>query len=233
MTRSIPVVRPYTLPELPLNPHDWTGLYFNGASKAYVNCGNDASLSIVNNITIIVSILPQFPIDAECMIISRESLPPPSFANNWRFMAKIFLGGGGINWGFYANAAFVGESDSLVPLAINKLYRLAVTYDQVNVKMYTEGLLTNTDPKTDVLPTNDNVTIGQGTGGGQAFYTGIIYYGIIIAQVLTQNQINDIITGRILPTQFDCRLWHDYRLGHANDLSGNNNHGRIVNAVFV
>ncbi len=56
---------------------------------------------------------------------------------------------------------------------------------------------------------------------------------MIISQVLTQSQIQDLHYGRNLPTQFDCRLWSDFRLGHTLDLSGKINNGLTTSTRFV
>lgn len=71
-------------------------------------------------------------------------------------------------------------------------------------------------------------------GGSTLNFKGTIYYVAYFNGKITTDNISDIGLGRILPTQFDCRLWHDYRLGHARDLSGNNNHGTLNgNVRFV
>lgn len=70
--------------------------------------------------------------------------------------------------------------------------------------------------------------------GPNRFLFGDMYDAVLIGANLSNSQVQDIMYGRRLPTEFDCRLWHDYRLGHTIDLSGNGNHGTIVgNVRFV
>lgn len=65
-------------------------------------------------------------------------------------------------------------------------------------------------------------------------FSGNLYDVMLIATNVKDSQAKDIRYGRIPPTNFDCRLWQNYRLGHSLDLSNYKNNGIIDgNVRFV
>lgn len=220
--RSIPVTRPY---KLPLESNEWGGALFDSGS--YIRKTSPSNIP-TQNITLLTSvkILGFF---------------------NWNNFVQdsYWVTAGRIAWLLFADSSgqiIAGVSDAtpiqynaVVVGSIGKTYKdritmLGHTYDGNAVKVYIDGVLKTTVVKAGlVFDVPVNVSSGN-TGQGYQ----IQYDMMIFGQVLTEAQQQDLMYGRILPTQFDCRLWHDYRLGHARDLSGNGNHGTLNgNVRFV
>jgi hypothetical protein len=88
----------------------------------------------------------------------------------------------------------------------------------------------NTNVQTDISLKNNMVStpstsIGIFPAMPNRYFSGNIYDIVFIGTNLNNSQVNNIREGRMLPSQFDCRLWNDYRLGHSFDLSEYGNNG--------
>jgi len=227
LSRTIPVTRPY---KLPFESNKWGGASFDGVG-GYINVTKNASINNLTVITIISTFKPESMGGGNLGRFSDKGqktlfvIPLNKFQFNHIF--SVTPG----NWATSNNDMQIGKTQNV-----------AVTYDNTNVNnnpiIYKDGILlvTNETSTPNLTASNDagnDLIIGNRIAQDRAF-KGIFYDYIYFAEILTQSEIQDVIYGRILPTQFDCRLWHDYRLGHARDLSGNNNHGTITgNVRFV
>lgn len=225
--RSIPVTRPY---KLPFESNKWGGVDCRGevfGGLGGISVPQNPNLEISNTATI------QFT----CVIgVSSHDY------------AKIFEKGGyGVGSYYFDYESVIGNRDmsfffgAAAPTNFRNvnvtnryqygLNNIAVTVDIPGdtCNFYINGRLNQTTHTLPAYITSNSVLhiIDQDTA--VKMYDAA-FYGV----VLTQPQIQDLMYGRILPTQFDCRLWHDYRLGHARDLSGNGNHGILNgNVRFV
>lgn len=227
--RSIPVTRPY---KLPLESNKWGGAYFDGVSGYIDTVNPPINANFNTKLTCIGTVIP---------------LGTPTGGSDAGFGQR-----GWNKWLYFHGSSptimFNVQTDAGGNMAfgstiakLRKLYHLVGTFEQSGAdmlgKLYIDGKLDSTQTVLNNTPhdtSNQFMRAGSLIHNNGAFVQMILCDFIMIAQVLTQPQIQDLMYGRILPTQFDCRLWHDYRLGHARDLSGNGNHGVINgNVRFV
>lgn len=139
--------------------------------------------------------------------------------------------------GLVATAKIGGAVKSSTPAYSsynNNVDRIAtLRYDGGNLELLIDNANVSNIAVTGSLGADTrNVRIGAADNG--SFFQGLVYETQIIAQNLTDAQLINMNNGSVLPTQFDCRLWHNYRLGHARDLSGYGNNGTLNgNAQFI
>lgn len=218
ISRSIPVKRPY---KLPFESNKWGGAYFDGGN-ATIQCPN------INLSGSEITVMAWFKGPQAWSVIRQQV--GDYIVLCWNPTTNRFH--------LLSNDGGVVGLDS-GNLSDNVIHHICFTWKQNTVngfQTFKDGILVaqRNSTNTPIANIGNNIYIGTFNGVAGESTIGIIYDAIIIKQFLTQSQIQDIIYGRILPTQFDCRLWHDYRLGHARDLSGNGNHGTINgNVRFV
>lgn len=204
-----------------------TVLKFSGIN-GYVDCGNASSLDITGSVTI------GFLCQGHGSLITKG--PNSGFAGmtysssaDGNSNTLTFDWGDGTNYIFYRKGYYN---------LYNNLYHLFFTRDNATIgKIYVNGEYINpaknsggADPISVISNTN-KVLIGTQTNK-VTFYNGYIYEVAIYAEALTQTNIQNLVNSKILPTSFaSCRLWHNYRLGNANDQSGNGNNGKLYGDV--
>jgi len=216
----------------PLKPYQSSGgLWFDGGT-GYVDCGNDSSLKVSDYLTILVSVLPRVSTHIERHLVGDIS---NMYIRNYSlYLYKnsnlVFLHGNGTT------------IDSIFTSLTSTPYIhqwFAVSISNLNIDFYK---YTNTMEKVSkTLGFNVTVSTGSGyikVGGNNPVYPytmseSTIYEVIVIAEPLTENEIRGIMEGRRLPTEWDCRLWLDFRQGHTRDLSGNGNHGKIYGGAYL
>lgn len=228
--RIIPIERPY---KLPFESNKWGGAYFDGLidSNSYIKVNKAASINNLTTISILAIIVPYSGGVINFGRIFDKGTKGMRMASSRLNCFHIFSVTGG-DW----------QTTALNSIVFRQYNHVAITYDNTNVvnsavmyvngisKAVTENVTPNGVANLDV---GQDIFIGNSSSITRTF-DGLIIDIIYINGLLTQPQIQDIMYGRILPTEFDCRLWHDYRLGHAFDLSGNNNNGILVgNVRFV
>ncbi len=115
---------------------------------------------------------------------------------------------------------------------VSGIHFISAVYNQsaTTLSIYVDAQLVNTVTASGNITTDtNNLTIGSILN---SFLPGEIYEVSIISQALDQGQLQNLMEGRFIPTQFSCKLWHDYRLGHSYDISGNTNNGINTNINF-
>jgi len=74
---------------------------------------------------------------------------------------------------FYTTPTWYTNADDTTPLVVGTWYHLVATYDKVNVKLYIQGVLAKTIPRTPVLTANAlSLFIGREGSAGGTFFTG-------------------------------------------------------------
>lgn len=224
LSRTIPVTRPY---KLPFESNKWGGAYFDGlTSNIFI-----PKQFVLSNLSIMLMVNSVLQNDDKFFFSTGNYSYNPT-SKGWHMSQRApSLGNSFLVRNTFPNSATVVDDLTYI---YNKVNNFAITIDGATCNQYQNGILTLTSNLTAISDSPQLTTrIGCNTSSAR-FWNGIVYDVIVIAQTLTQPQIQDIMYGRILPTQFDCRLWHDYRLGHARDLSGNGNHGTLNgNVRFV
>jgi len=215
----------------PLKPYQPSGgLWFDGKT-GHVDCGNDSSLKASNYLTILVSVTPRESTHLEqFMVGDAAGILDRNYELYLYQNSDIrFLHGDGAKYEYITGT----------PILVNIHQWIAVSISNLNIDFYK---YINTMKKISKT-LGFNVTVPAGSyrirvGGSAVSYPGTmsmstIYEAIVIAEALTENEIRGIMEGCRLPTEWDCRLWLDFRQGHTRDLSGNGNHGKIYGGAYL
>jgi len=220
---SIPVSGPYVLPYRPEG-----GLWFDGQT-GYVDCGSDASLDTIDEVTLAVRFLKRdYTWDGLYGMAWNDTLETGLTLSAHSNKSILFrLGNGTTHINFYS---------------INYKYKLNTVHFALasfstttsEVLLFIDGH-TQTNSFTGPLDISFyHAVVGDVAYGWGAYLNGEIYEVIHLAEALGENDAWALMEGRRLPTEWDCRLWLDFRQGHTQDLSGHNNHGtRYGNTYFV
>ncbi len=204
-----------------------TVLKLNG-TNGYVDCGNASSLNITGPVTI------GFLCQGIGTLISKG--PNAGFAGMTYSIATsstsntiTFDWGDGTNYIYYRKG-YYNLKNSLYYIY---LVRNGITSGKIFIDgEYINPVRTNggADP-TSVISNANKVLIGTQTNK-VSYYNGYIYEAAIYAEALTQTNIQNLVNRKITPASFpSCKLWHNYRLGDANDQSGNGNDGKLYGDV--
>ena len=134
-------------------------LDFDG-SNDYVNCGNDTSLNITGNITIILWIKP---------IVAGEGGPNAGLVCkaesgvDWSWQLRYNTPGGGNYMGFHFNGNPEGSTWVSVQqnLSSEEWHHIAATYNGSNIKCYLNGSVKDTNQISAITGSNANLFIGQ------------------------------------------------------------------------
>lgn len=218
LSRTVSVRKSY---RVPFESNEWGAAYFDGLT-GHINIAGSNNYN-VSGYTIIITFIPK-----------ATSVRNRPYA--WNNLSTIFYGGTAerdLHW-FAGNGTSFGAGSFVANfMQYETVNSLAITSDGTTGILYKNGIKKDTQVAVPIINLNvSTLTIS----GGNTFdhLLGQIYEYITIAQVLTQSQISNLYYGRILPTQFDCKIWQDYRLGHARDLSNNGNNGTLAgNVRFV
>lgn len=163
-------------------------LSFDGVVD-YVDCGDDTSLDITDEITVSAWVKPTNTISPESIIMTRTNAGGDS--TNWRFMAKVYGGNAGVNWGFRVDPSD-DESVANSELISGNWYHLTVTYDGATVRFYLNGVADGTDSQTLALGTSHPVKIARGIGSAQNHFNGIIDEVMIYNRVLSGEEVEEL-----------------------------------------
>lgn len=234
---SIPISRPYILP---LRHGSFKGLFFNGIN-ANVTVPYNASLAFTTQLSMLVRfevIADQALQTNDFPFLVSKVQPVLGLRQGWNLLISR-LDDMKVKFENWLNGAQNIQFFSTSKIKnINHIYTACFSYNSGgagnNLLHNIDGLQDATTADADNL-VND-ITTGISIGSrfdGALWYYGIIYEVMLINGQLDNNQFFDLYSGRHLPTEYDCRLWHDYRLGHSRDLSGNNNDGTVNNALFI
>lgn len=128
-------------------------------------------------------------------------------------------------------------------IVLNSKLHIVVTYDNTDVANDVIAYINNvsqtiTEISTPTLVANtdntSNLYIGTNFGTGWTM-NSLVYELEYFNVVLTPTQVSDLYNESVKPNDIaGCVLYHDYTLGHAQDLSGNGNHGTLQgNAQFI
>ena len=121
-------------------------------------------------------------------------------------------------------------------LLSNIEYTIGYTYANPNFIGYKNGsvIRTHNHGNYTINAPSTDLYIGC-SQGNNSFLSANIKSVSIFNVALTSTQVSDLYNGSIKPNQISgCVLYHDYTLGHAQDLSGNGNHGTLMgNAKFI
>jgi len=212
---TIPEVRPYTLPYQPSG-----GLWFDGSS-GYVDCGNDSSITNLNPFTL----LCWFRITG-------------TYGGSYHTLLSkigefiVLISSNGLvrlyTWDLTPNTI-----DTIKRVDDGLVHFIGCGYDPANGILFMkldDNDMQITTGVTGTITGTESLSIGQIYLSN--FLNGIEYEAAVIAEALTENEIRGLMEGRRLPTEWDCRLWLDFRQGHTRDLSGNGNHGTLYGGVY-
>ena len=194
----------------------------------YIDCGNDASLNSTDTVAI-ESWFWLSDVSGYKIILSKWG----SSSRSYQMIVchnKICMHACGES-GYYTHVS----SDQTLP--VKEWIHAFGKYNGDYIEMYVNGVPDGTpvelNEKIHIVPTN--VEIGGRTFAGRedpmnGFIATVRLYA---GEDFMVDEIHDLALGRKMPTDFNCVLWHDYRLGHANDLTRNNNHGVIHNFIIA
>lgn len=209
-------MQPFTIPAEPFRKLACCG-------DGYVDCGNDTTLDLTDAIAI------------ESWFWLSDNTGKQIILSKWLWgysYEMVVTHGGQIRMDVYPNM----YTHTTPIITTKKWFHVFGKYNRENIQIFINGVLRAvSEPYSEKAhSTNLNVEIGGRSYPNyenpiKGYMATIRLYG----QDFTIDEIHDLALGRKQPTDFDCRLWHDYRLGHANDLSGNNNHGIVHNFMFV
>lgn len=102
------------------------------------------------------------------------------------------------------------------------------TYDHSNIKIYVDGIYINSAILTGDIKTDSTaLTIG---GTSNAYLNSLIADVRIYNRALSSQEVASLYGGAQI--QAGLVLYHNYRKGNANDISGNGNNGVVSGAVF-
>ncbi|MFH1521798.1 MAG: LamG domain-containing protein [archaeon] len=163
-------------------------LSFDGVVD-YVDCGNEDSLDITNEITISAWVKPEGTIPPETMIVARVNAT--GINTDWRFMANVYQDNNGVNWGFRVRTS-ASESVANSELTSGSWYHLVVTYDRATVRFYLNGVADGTDSQTSALGTSHPVQIARGVGYAQKYFNGTIDEVMIYNRALSGEEVEEL-----------------------------------------
>jgi len=215
---TIPEVRPYTLPYQPSG-----GLWFDGKT-GYVT--SQLQYNTLHTLTLFARINPvKLPAPTKWMgIIGAQDFGELHCGIVVRYNGSMMFRD-------YANP--LGSNLVISPantVNTNSTQFLAATYDNGDIILYHDGDEVASDTKTKQDTSNITI-IGAAVLPGR-YMNGLLIEAGVIAEALTQSEIRGLMEGRRLPTEWDCRLWLDFRQGHTRDLSGNGNHGTLYGGAY-
>ncbi|MBI4311288.1 MAG: hypothetical protein HY681_05835 [Chloroflexi bacterium] len=129
----------------------------------------------------------------------------------------------------------VGAADSLVPMAQDQWYHIALTLAPNDLKCYLDGVLKATDADTqgaDGFGTATPIFVGRDLPGA-SFFLGAIDDVRIFNRVLDSNEINTVKAGGTVTSGLVGHWKLDEGSGAtAGDSSGNGNGGQITGAIW-
>ncbi|RLE65088.1 MAG: hypothetical protein DRJ47_06230 [Thermoprotei archaeon] len=217
------IARPLTSP-----PHKIGGLFFNGRD-AYVDCGNDESLDITDEITIEVWLNPQeIPLNAAYGFVGHEDY------KNWMlycWVDDIYFR--------YINTT----EDTQFPHLPNKLttgwqHIVAVWTDSdKTVRVYIDGVYEGSDTGTGSIKSTDFTRILIGAvNPTERLFNGLISSVRIYNRALSEEEIQLLYANPDYPLTDGLVLWlpmNEHSGNTVYDLSGYGNHGTIYNAEWA
>lgn len=219
---AVPPLRPY---KDVTETYQWSGLFFNGKTD-YVRIIDNATLDLTDHAT--------FGAIFKNLSNGTFFIPP--------IIGRTDVAGKWTTMGFFGTPQHIlvlgYEGIFVLPFVTavnNEWIRTIGTIDAGGIlKMYKDAILEGQGLAPPYTSTDGDWFVGGNVLVGifNSFANVVISEVYIIAETLNESDIFTLTKGTKFPTQFDCRLWHDYRLGNARDLSGYGNDGQIVGAVF-
>ncbi|MCK4447098.1 MAG: DUF1565 domain-containing protein, partial [Candidatus Marinimicrobia bacterium] len=149
---------------------------FNRNNQNYINCGNDISFDITNQITLGAWIKP-VDVGFGILIGKRYEIYYLRFYNN--------------SLNFYLSGCDHMISYSSSNFDINKWYFITATYDGDNMKLYVDGVNVISEVETDKILTGDDPLVIGGSIQG-CYFNGTIDEVNIYNRALTQSEIDSL-----------------------------------------
>ncbi len=205
-------------------------LEMDGFSTNYVNIPSNASINNLTTTSIVARITLTEGILTSPHIMNRN--------NQYRiYIANIPNVLGNLRINLDQRFSISGDYwiSSIIKLSNIKSH-IATTYDNTSVAnnpiMYLNGnIVANTVQQGPPLGTA-NIATGACTVGnfpGNNGFVGLIHEFAYFNIILTSIQVSNLYNGSIKPNEIPgCVIYHDYTKGHAQDLSGNGNHGTLI-----
>ncbi|MBT9148467.1 MAG: hypothetical protein DDT32_02241 [Syntrophomonadaceae bacterium] len=200
-------------------------LGFDGVDD-YIDCGNAASLNIIDAGTIVVGVKTTDDTRLFAAIVSKDATTYPT--HGWRVVNRIgefqaVVGLGGPRW----------HDISFGLIADGKRHHAALTIENKrNVYMYRNGIQSDLSVlPSDFSPSADNVFIGKGSPGHH--FKGLIDHVLIYNRALSVAEIRHNQLNYHNPVRGGLVLWLPMEEGSGEtvyDKSGFNNHGTLLPA---
>lgn len=207
----------------PIQHDEWDGLYFDGVN-GYVDAGNASSLDLTSPFTLF-GWFQTYNSAVYQSIISKDDTGMGYNMNYWLAIRNTDA-----VQGRYGDGTSGKEILGTTKIVKNWLYFEALVWDGSKLYIYLNGISNANPVNTSTTPITNKASVKIGKWSS-IFFKGRIFEVGIIAQNLSASDIFALYEGRMIPTKFDCRLWHDYRNGNAKDLSGKDNHGTLKGGV--
>jgi GH43 family beta-xylosidase len=166
------------------------GLKFNGVSD-YVDGGAQLGNDVQSALTLAAWIKADAFIDWAGIVTKGINVSPYAL-QTWHDGSVRFTA----NWGSPGGGVGGGSWNSDAKLATNQWYHVAVTYDGVNIRFYTNGILDSVQPAAGMHfgVVNESMTIGADLPGGDEYFAGTIRDVRVYGRALSAAEIN-LITG--------------------------------------
>jgi hypothetical protein len=119
---------------------------------------------------------------------AEEIIATQNGGNGYRFMTRIFGGGGGTEWGFWPTPN-VGTEWRASVLSNNTWYCLAVTYTTTNLKLYKNAVVEFDTGTPGTLTHGGNILLGDGIGGAQVHLQANLPVFMMYNRALTATEI--------------------------------------------
>jgi len=129
--------------------------------------------------------------------------------------------------------SFVNPTFDIDLLDDGLTHTIALTWSLTATDLYLDNIQMDSKSISNPVSYNSSRFISLSSEYGFNYYKSIMYEAILIAEALSQSEIRGLMDGRRLPTEWDCRLWLDFRQGHIRDLSGKGNHGKIYGGAYL
>jgi len=166
------------------------GLKFNGVSD-YVDCGRQLGNDVQSTLTLAAWIKADAFVDWAGIVTKGTNVSPYAL-QTWHDGSLRFT----VNFGNPGGGVGAGSWNSNAKLSVNQWCHVAVTYDGLAVRFYTNGVLDSVQPAGGMHfgVANESTTIGADLPGGDEFFNGTIRDVRVYGRALTAAEIY-LITG--------------------------------------
>ena len=214
-------------------------LSFSNGSSEYVNCGNDSSIQVGNNMSLSGWINPN--VSGNSSILAKQQ----NTGSNWpSYGILVYPSGANKVFGFYlsSNGTTNGSKSYIINAVYGGWFHFVCTYDGSSMKVYINGsdVGSPTSYASGIGYNSDPLYLGRWRVGGDLYYNGseadIRIYNKTLSdnecEILYYSRGNDNITGSLVARYILNEGADGSSASGASsiiDYSGNSNHGTPYN----